>query len=486
MINLRKASLEDAFCLFSWKNEKESLENSLNHEPVLWENHLIWLENTLKNDDRFLWILEKEGKPCGMLRLDRENRGDLIQGEISYLIDRKYRGQGLGKQLLIMAQEQAKILGITVLCGVVLLHNKASAAIFEALGYRKKRKENVYYFRKAVSTIFFRTDMNSTIATGHVMRCLAIADAGREIGVNSIFITADKEGKQIIESRGYKNIILKTQWHKPEEEIQRLEEVIFQYGIEKLLIDSYQVTEKYLDKIRKATEIFYLDDLDKFAYPVQNIICYAPYYTGFSYGRKTEEEGYYLGPAYLPLKKEYRGKKRKKIADFAEHILLLSGGSDPCHMIERILTVLQKEEISITVICGSLFSDFLGLCKKYEERETEAEIHFYQNVNNLEEYMAKADLAVSAGGITLYELAAMGVPTITYSFADNQLYNVKQFQKDDLMEYAGDGRKDKVEEIIGEMLQFYRHHKKEREERSLKMQKLVDGKGAERIARLLT
>ena len=155
-------------------------------------------------------------------------------------------------------------------------------------------------------------------------------------------------------------------------------------------------------------------------------------------------------------------------------------------MIERILTVLQKEEISITVICGSLFSDFLGLCKKYEERETEAEIHFYQNVNNLEEYMAKADLAVSAGGITLYELAAMGVPTITYSFADNQLYNVKQFQKDDLMEYAGDGRKDKVEEIIGEMLQFYRHHKKEREERSLKMQKLVDGKGAERIARLLT
>lgn len=485
MINLRKASLEDAFCLFNWKNEEESLKNSLNHEPVLWENHVIWMENTLKNDNRFLWILEKEGKPCGMLRLDREEQEELIWGEISYLVDKKYRGQGLGKQLLIMAEKQAEILDITVLCGVVFTHNKASTAIFESLGYRKKKKQDIYYFRKAVSTIFFRTDMNTKIATGHVMRCLAIADAGREIGLNSIFITSDEEGKQLIESRGYKNIVLKTPWNRLEEETEKLEEVIFRQGIKKLLIDSYQVTEKYLEQIKKVTEIFYLDDLDRFPYPVQNLICYAPYFTNFSYGSKSKNEGFYLGLSYLPLKKEYSVKQRKEIKECAKDILLLSGGSDPCHMIDRILTVLQQEEITITVICGSLFTDFYGLCEKYKEKKTKAVLHFYQNVNNLKDYMEKADLAISAGGITLYELAAMGVPTITYSFADNQLYNVKQFQKDGLMEYAGDGRKDKIEEEIGKLVQYYRYHRKEREERSLKMQKLVDGKGAGKIAELL-
>lgn len=155
MINLRKASLEDAFCLFNWKNEEESLKNSLNHEPVLWENHVIWMENTLKNDNRFLWILEKEGKPCGMLRLDREEQEELIWGEISYLVDKKYRGQGLGKQLLIMAEKQAEILNITVLCGVVFTHNKASAAIFESLGYRKKKSRISIISEKQFPLFFF-------------------------------------------------------------------------------------------------------------------------------------------------------------------------------------------------------------------------------------------------------------------------------------------------------------------------------------------
>ena len=56
--------------------------------------------------------------------------------------------------------------------------------------------------------------------------------------------------------------------------------------------------------------------------------------------------------------------------------------------------------------------------------------------------MQEADLAISAGGTTLYELCAVGTPTICYSMADNQLDNVRQFEKDGLMYYAGDARQD--------------------------------------------
>ena len=69
--------------------------------------------------------------------------------------------------------------------------------------------------------------------------------------------------------------------------------------------------------------------------------------------------------------------------------------------------------------------------------------------------MKKADIAISAGGTTLYELCACGTPTISYSFADNQLDNVEQFQKDELIDYAGDVRKTNIFENVKKRLNQY-------------------------------
>jgi len=96
--------------------------------------------------------------------------------------------------------------------------------------------------------------------------------------------------------------------------------------------------------------------------------------------------------------------------------------------------------------------------------------------------MQEADLAVSAGGTTLYELCAVGIPAISYSFADNQLYNVKQFDEDGIIEYAGDAR---YEDIVANVMNLCARYSADadlREERSLRMQQAVDGKGAGRIA----
>ena len=69
--------------------------------------------------------------------------------------------------------------------------------------------------------------------------------------------------------------------------------------------------------------------------------------------------------------------------------------------------------------------------------------------------------------------------------ADNQLNNVKKFHADRVIEYAGDIRSDPVAEQILACLERYRRDWRERKQRSIKMQQLADGRGAERIAEIL-
>ena len=95
--------------------------------------------------------------------------------------------------------------------------------------------------------------------------------------------------------------------------------------------------------------------------------------------------------------------------------------------------------------------------------------------------MKSADIAVSAGGTTLYELCACGTPTISYAFADNQLNNVIQFQEDEIIDYAGDARCGNLIEKILYYLEQYRSDKDLRLKRARKMQQLVDGNGSMRI-----
>ncbi len=334
-----------------------------------------------------------------------------------------------------------------------------------------------------MDTIFIRVDMNPVIATGHMMRCLSIADAVTKLGKKVIFITADDYPSELLRQRGHEQIVLHTDWQRMEEEACPLKALIEEHGVKRLLVDSYQVTANYLQELREVAEVIYLDDLDAFEYPVDKLICYANYFGAFSYGQKREGEGYYLGMKYVPLRDVFQNCSPKKIGDRVKKILLLSGGSDSCGIIKRMVDVFKdKAEVTLITVCGRFYESFEELKEEYKEYPN---LVFYQNISNLEEYMKEVDLAISAGGTTLYELCAVGTPTISYSFADNQLYNVKQFAKDGLIDYAGDVREDDIFANVIALYEKYDEDSNVRKARSILMQQMVDGKGADRIARIL-
>lgn len=336
--------------------------------------------------------------------------------------------------------------------------------------------------------LYIRVDMNDTIATGHVMRCLSIADAARRLGEESCFLLADDHGAGLLQGRGYAYHILHTDWRDMEGELPVLKSLIDREGITSLLIDSYQVTFAYLERLSAWVKTMYLDDVNAFGYPVHALLCYAVYAEQFRfhYQQHCREAGgrrqqLLLGPRYAPLRPVFGHNRVKRIAERAEHLLLLSGGTDPYDILWKLLEGLAGTEYrQITVICGRYYPKYDALRLRHQG---DKRICLLQAVDNIQDYMEQADMAVSAGGSTLYELAALGTPAITYALADNQWENVREFHRQGLMDYAGDVRTEPVVERILELLAGQCQDSALRRERSERLQKLVDGRGAERIVR---
>lgn len=336
-----------------------------------------------------------------------------------------------------------------------------------------------------MNKLYLRVDMNSSIATGHMMRCLSIADAAKDQEIESVFITSDSESAELLSKRGYRNLVLGTEWSDLESETDILIRVIRENNIEILLIDSYYVTEKYLKAITNETFTVYIDDVNSFIYPVNVVICYANYFEKFDYLNRyacvRPNTSFLLGCDYVPLRKEFAGLPSKMIKQEIEEVLVVSGGSDPYNTIEAFVDSLLEYEISrIVAICGRYNNRIDYLKNKYRADS----VAIYPAVDNLIEYMRSADLAISAGGSTLYELCACGTPTISFSMADNQFDNVKTFHNRGIIPYLGDIRYIDVRNNIDELLRTVSQYEFRRE-KSINMQSSIDAEGAKNIVNKL-
>lgn len=168
-------------------------------------------------------------------------------------------------------------------------------------------------------------------------------------------------------------------------------------------------------------------------------------------------------------------------------ILLSTGGTDPYNMAGRILAYgTQMQELQ-----EYLWHVIVGSMNRNEDmlRELAAEnpkIILHKNIPDMWRYMQQCEAAVSAGGTTLLELCACGIPTVCFAFADNQLEFAEEMAEHNLLIYAGDVReKDDAPHAICEKLVCYTKDAGKRALSFERMRRLVDGKGAERIAAFL-
>ena len=134
-VYLRQAGRKDAELFFKWVNEPAVRANSFNTEPISWESHQKWFDKALADDEVRIYVLMQDNLPVGQVRLTFENS----KWQISYSIASAYRGQGYGKIILQLAENELIMDGHAgeTLFAEVKTDNIASQRIFTRLGYGK-------------------------------------------------------------------------------------------------------------------------------------------------------------------------------------------------------------------------------------------------------------------------------------------------------------------------------------------------------------
>lgn len=328
--------------------------------------------------------------------------------------------------------------------------------------------------------ILFRADGNPQVGSGHIMRCLSLADAFRDLRQTAIFVTADDSFQAVIQKRGYECIILHTKYDAMENELPILLSLLQRLRPCCILLDSYFVTPGYMAAVRNEAPLVYIDDLNAFDYPADLVVNYMLYANKFSYA---QNKRYLLGPKYALLRKEFQGVPQRQIKEHVKDVLLSTGGADSKHVALRCVQYLQEQfedGIIYHVVLGTMNQDAAEI-----EHLTDgcAHIALHRNVSDMRSLMLQCGAAISAGGTTLFELCACGIPTVTYVLADNQIMNAASFEEAGLMLNAGDIRKNGqfAKDIFGQ-LEILIQDQVLRKNMAERMQALVDGKGAIRLA----
>lgn len=307
--------------------------------------------------------------------------------------------------------------------------------------------------------------------SGHVTRCLSITQAFQERGVSvSFYLNAGESVVGVLEGTDHKVV----DWLERRDEV--LKEV---NGADIAIVDSYQAGISFYSAVSAAVKVpVYIDDTMRLKYPRGVVVNGAIGAEDMDYGSSSVITSL-LGTKYIPLRKAFWGVPEKIIRNSVENILVTFGGEDPRAMTRKVLELIRADfpGIRITVVVGMGFKDQFSLDQR---KNSETVYVFNPNDSEMKELMIAADIAISAGGQTLYELARVGVPTVTIAVADNQRQNIQGWDRAGFIRHAGFWNDTNTMKNMGGIIETL-FDPVTRSSASVSGKGLVDGRGALRL-----
>ncbi|NQT06218.1 MAG: UDP-2,4-diacetamido-2,4,6-trideoxy-beta-L-altropyranose hydrolase [Candidatus Omnitrophica bacterium] len=319
------------------------------------------------------------------------------------------------------------------------------------------------------------TEGGRHIGFGHIARCISLCQALGEKKIETKFVVnGDKTVESLIKDRDFYMF----DWTKDR---RRLSSVI--KDADAVVVDSYLSDLDLYEEISNTVEApLYIDDFKRLDYPRGAVLNSALYTEELNYPDK-DNITYLLGPEYALLRKEFWLVPEKEINNDIRSIMITFGAVDKNRTTPKVLELLNMRfpRISKKVIIGKGFNNIADIDKL--KRGDDCFV-YDPSADEMRAAMLASDMSISAGGQTLYELARIGIPTVSITAADNQLLNTAGWHRKGFAECAGRYDDKNLMEKLLEKISIMRDYS-ERLKRNEIGKSLIDGKGAGRVAKWL-
>lgn len=292
--------------------------------------------------------------------------------------------------------------------------------------------------------IVFRVDSSLQIGTGHVMRCLTLAEAFQETGHECIFISRLLKGNliQSIKSRGFdcnslENINNKQKtlkgyetWLGVSQKLDALQskEVLCGKIVDLLVIDHYAIDYQWQSQLKNyAKKILVIDDLANRRHKCDFLLDQTYERKVQDYKKLTPKKcKFLLGSRYALLRGEFnefreKSLKRRKVTKLKK-IFINMGGVDNENFTSKIIYNLTKTnlspEVSLIIVLGRHSPHIDCVIQKANQLPYPSKV--LVEPTNIAELMSECDLAIGAAGSSSLERCSLGLPSIQIVVAENQ------------------------------------------------------------------
>ncbi|MBR0757037.1 UDP-2,4-diacetamido-2,4,6-trideoxy-beta-L-altropyranose hydrolase [Bradyrhizobium jicamae] len=350
----------------------------------------------------------------------------------------------------------------------------------------------------AAKRVVFRVDASIEMGMGHLMRCLCLANALAEGGTRALFLIRSHAAKlaTLIEANGHAvrplpdpeqagaaTSWLPTSWqHDAEQTGQAISEA---GAADWLVVDHYGLDARW-ERLQRTQvpRILVIDDVADRPHDCdllldQNLVAAMETRYAKLVGATCMP---LLGPRYALLRPQFAEARRQlpPRSDELRRILICHGGSDPTNETAKALTAIRHlaaNGLAVDVVIGPSNphgSEVAALCQALPD------VELHRGADDMAGLMARADLAIGAGGIMNWERCCLGLPTIATAIADNQVGGLTALARAGAVDYLGHAGTVDSAQLADAIAALRRDAGRVRAMGAAALS-LVDGQGADRV-----
>ncbi|OLS21887.1 MAG: UDP-2,4-diacetamido-2,4,6-trideoxy-beta-L-altropyranose hydrolase [Candidatus Heimdallarchaeota archaeon LC_3] len=335
--------------------------------------------------------------------------------------------------------------------------------------------------------LIIRSDANTDIGIGHIMRCVALTE---ELLRNDFDVTilgnveSDKIKKLLKNNFKLKSI---SKIFPANEDLVEIKKLILEIQAKWVIIDGYHFDQQYLQELKSLTNVLLFDDFVHLEYYPVNIILNQNtdlYKDNYKTYKKTIKLN---GLEYVILRDEFiqSRKTHKTVKKIAENLLITIGGSDKSNITFKIIKAINQLKsfaFKVKIVVGPVNIHYQEINDLVKNSNVSSNHNFDLITGNfnLSDLMNWSDIAITASGTTIWELAFMGVSFLYLKVEENQEVIVNELKKNNLGLYLGDGSNIVIEDVSKQINNLTKNYEI-RKMFSQTGQALIDGKGKKRI-----